>query len=125
LNRSFQPNKNPFTIRASENQPNISFGGGTISGEATQKLTLKKSEAIDENIIIKESLAFEEDDKMRDEHAAMEAWKVHLQKNKSVVVDLFQGQLKSTVECKVCQHRSTKFDCLMYLSVPIAHRSKG
>jgi ubiquitin C-terminal hydrolase len=52
--------------------------------------------------MIKESLDSEGDDKMRDEHAAMEAWKVHLQKNKSVVVDLFQGQLKSTVECKVC-----------------------
>lgn len=55
----------------------------------------------------------------------MEAWKSHLQKNKSVVVDLFQGQLKSTVECQVCHYSSTKFDCLMYLSVPIAQLSKA
>lgn len=104
LNRSFQPNKNPFAVRASESQANVSFGEGTISAEATQKLPLKKSQQpkTHENIMIKESLDSDEDDKMRDEHAAMEAWKVHLQKNKSVVVDLFQGQLKSTVECKVC-----------------------
>ena len=103
LNRSFQPNKNPFAIRASENQPNVSFGAGSISGEATQKLAFKKSQLPkNENTMIKESLNSDRDDKMRDEHAAMEAWKVHLQKNKSVVVDLFQGQLKSTVECKVC-----------------------
>ena len=51
-----------------------------MSGEATQKLPLKKSQQpkTHENIMIKESLDSDEDDKMRDEHAAMEAWKVHL-----------------------------------------------
>lgn len=62
---------------------------------------------------------------MKDEEQAMEAWKTHLQKNKSVIVDLFQGQLKSTVQCQVCKFSSTKFDCLMYLSVPIATKPMG
>eukprot|EP00347_Sterkiella_histriomuscorum_P013480 403364554 len=56
----------------------------------------------------------------QDEEEAMESWKNYLQKNKSVIVDLFQGQLKSTLSCLVCGHKSTKFDCLMYLSVPIS-----
>jgi len=58
------------------------------------------------------------------EEEAREAWKNYLQRNKSVVVDLFQGQLKSTLECSVCNFRSTKFDSLMYLSVPIATKTK-
>ena len=54
----------------------------------------------------------------------METWKNHLQRNKSVIVDLFQGQLKSTLQCLVCNYKSTKFDCLMYLSVPIASKQQ-
>ena len=34
-----------------------------------------------------------------DEHAAQEAWFRHTQRNQSVVVDLFQGQLKSSITC--------------------------
>jgi len=33
----------------------------------------------------------EKDQIMKDEEDAMHAWKLHLQKNKSVIVDLFQG----------------------------------
>jgi len=33
----------------------------------------------------------EKDQIMKDEDDAMHAWKLHLQKNKSVIVDLFQG----------------------------------
>ena len=42
----------------------------------------------------KKNLANGPDDKdqiMKDEEDAMLAWKLHLQKNKSVIVDLFQG----------------------------------
>lgn len=47
---------------------------------------------------------------------AAECWGNYLRRNRSIVVDLFQGQLRSTVTCGVCQHSSTKFDpCAAYL----------
>lgn len=58
-----------------------------------------------------------------DEIVAKEAWDNHLQRNKSIIVDLFQGQLKSTVTCNVCNKVSIKFDPFMYLSVPIPNLS--
>ena len=39
--------------------------------------------------------------------------------NRSIIVDLFQGQLKSTLQCIACQYQSIKFDSFMFLSVPI------
>jgi len=54
-----------------------------------------------------------------DEVVADEAWAGHLKRNKSVIVDLFQGQFKSTVNCDVCEKMSVTFDPFMYLSVPL------
>lgn len=51
--------------------------------------------------------------------AAAEAWENHLARNKSVIVDWFQGQLKSTLVCPKCQHVSVTFDPFMYLSIPV------
>ena len=38
----------------------------------------------------------------KDEVVAKEAWERHLQRNKSIIVDLCQGQFKSTVVCPEC-----------------------
>eukprot|EP00667_Euglena_gracilis_P001210 EG_transcript_1211 len=54
-----------------------------------------------------------------DAEVADEAWEGHLRRNQSIVVDLFQGQLKSTLECPVCERHSVTFDPFMYLSVPV------
>ena len=54
-----------------------------------------------------------------DEEVAQEAWEAHLKRNKSIIVDLFQGQFKSTVNCPVCDKVSITFDPFMYLSVPL------
>jgi len=54
-----------------------------------------------------------------DELVAAEAWKLYLMRNKSIIVDLFQGQLKSAVTCSECGFTSIKFDPFMYLSLPI------
>ncbi|KAL9658083.1 hypothetical protein ABK040_012997 [Willaertia magna] len=54
-----------------------------------------------------------------DKVVAKESWKLHLMRNRSVIVDLFQGQLKSTLHCNVCGKISIKFDPFMYLSCPI------
>lgn len=56
-----------------------------------------------------------------DESAADRAWDGHLQRNRSRIVDLFQGQFKSVVTCPVesCNRVSITFDPFMYLSVPL------
>jgi len=54
-----------------------------------------------------------------DEIVAAEAWSTHLLRNRSMVVDTFQGQLKSDVQCDQCGRRSVTFDPFMSLSVPI------
>eukprot|EP01116_Phalansterium_solitarium_P025615 TRINITY_DN987_c0_g1_i1.p1 TRINITY_DN987_c0_g1~~TRINITY_DN987_c0_g1_i1.p1 ORF type:complete len:921 (-),score=331.15 TRINITY_DN987_c0_g1_i1:567-3248(-) len=53
---------------------------------------------------------------------ADEAWQQHLQRNQSVVVDFFQGQLKSTVVCPTCEHVSVCFDPFQYLSLPLPYQ---
>jgi len=44
-------------------------------------------------------------------------------RNKSIVVDLFHGQLKSKVTCKKCGHESVRFDPFNYLSLPLPMES--
>jgi hypothetical protein len=56
---------------------------------------------------------------MSDKEAAALAWSVHLKRNQSVIVDLFQGQLKSTLHCPRCNNISITFDPFMYLSLPL------
>lgn len=47
------------------------------------------------------------------------AWETYLKRNRSIIVDLFQGQLRSKVVCPVCTNVSTTFDPYMFLSVPL------
>ncbi len=56
-----------------------------------------------------------------DKVVADEAWAIYKQRNDSVIVDLFMGQLKSTIECPepTCKKVSVTFDPFMYLSVPL------
>jgi ubiquitin carboxyl-terminal hydrolase 8 len=58
-------------------------------------------------------------DGKNDEADAIEAWKNYLRRNKSLVVDLFQGQLRNTCRCSVCGHKNIRFEPFMYLSLPI------
>ena len=54
-----------------------------------------------------------------DEKQAAKAWAMHLRHDSSVIVDLFQGQFKSSVTCRRCSHTSVTFDTFMYISLPI------
>lgn len=56
-----------------------------------------------------------------DDVAAEKAWKLHLQREDSHVLENFMGQVKSRLECcePGCNRVSTTFDPFMYLSVPI------
>ncbi|KAJ3671901.1 hypothetical protein LUZ60_007980 [Juncus effusus] len=58
------------------------------------------------------------DDDVADEH-----WANHIARNNSIIVDVCQGQFKSTLVCPVCQKVSVTFDPFMYLSLPIQSAS--
>ncbi|KAG8195379.1 hypothetical protein JTE90_001395 [Oedothorax gibbosus] len=58
-----------------------------------------------------------------DEEVASEAWENHVRRERSIIVDLFHGQLQSTVRCKVCGHTSVRFDPFNYLSLPLPMES--
>ena len=51
--------------------------------------------------------------------AAERQWVGHLRRNQSVIVDLFQGQLRSELQCQSCGHRSVKFEAFMNLELPL------
>ncbi|CAG07344.1 unnamed protein product, partial [Tetraodon nigroviridis] len=52
-------------------------------------------------------------------------WKKHLERDDSRIVDLFSGQLRSSLHCSVCSHHSNTFDVFCDLSLPIPKRSSG
>ncbi|XP_062357731.1 ubiquitin carboxyl-terminal hydrolase 8 isoform X2 [Cinclus cinclus] len=66
----------------------------------------------------------ENNDHLDDSSAAEIAWHKHKQLNESIIVALFQGQFKSTVQCLTCHKRSRTFEAFMYLSLPLASSSK-
>lgn len=59
------------------------------------------------------------DDNLSDAEKATESWKRYLRRDDSKIVDLFVGQLKSTLQCTVCGHCSVTFDPFWDLSLPI------
>ncbi|XP_077241064.1 ubiquitin-specific protease 8 isoform X2 [Tasmannia lanceolata] len=54
-----------------------------------------------------------------DELVADEFWANHLARNDSIIVDVCQGQYRSTLVCPVCNKVSVTFDPFMYLSLPL------
>mmetsp|Transcript_11852 Transcript_11852/g.18205 ORF Transcript_11852/g.18205 Transcript_11852/m.18205 type:complete len:477 (+) Transcript_11852:224-1654(+) len=86
----------------------------------------------DLNRVITKPYVEEKDfDGTNDEGDAIISWSNYLLRNKSIVVDLFQGQLKNTMICRNnkiiqadgthgCGHKNVKFDPFMYLSLPIS-----
>ena len=85
-------------------------------------------------VITKPYVEQEDFDGTNDEGDAIISWSNYLLRNKSIVVDLFQGQLRNTMTCRNnkirqadgtygCGHKNIKFDPFMYLSLPVSDRS--
>ncbi|XP_045563963.1 ubiquitin carboxyl-terminal hydrolase 8 isoform X3 [Salmo salar] len=66
----------------------------------------------------------EENDDLDDQRAADQAWSKHKLLNESIIVALFQGQFKSTVQCLTCHRKSRTFETFMYLTLPLASTNK-
>ncbi|CAG4967965.1 unnamed protein product [Parnassius apollo] len=54
---------------------------------------------------------------------AAEAWEQFTSRNRSIMTDLFYGQLKSKVRCDTCGHESVRFDTFNMLSLPLPMES--
>jgi ubiquitin carboxyl-terminal hydrolase 8 len=63
-------------------------------------------------------------DGSNDEHDAIEAWKNYLRRDKSLIVDIFQGQMRSKLQCLQCGHSNIRFEPFMYLSLPISAKCR-
>ncbi|PPQ64778.1 hypothetical protein CVT24_007864 [Panaeolus cyanescens] len=55
---------------------------------------------------------------------ANKSWEGYMMRNDSVIVDLFQGQYKSTLVCPECSKISITFDPFMYLTLPLPVHKK-
>lgn len=67
----------------------------------------------------KEYIELRDADGRPDQEVAEEAWRNHLRRNDSVIVDTFHGLFKSTLVCPECHKVSVTFDPFCYLSVPL------
>lgn len=59
-----------------------------------------------------------------DELDAIEAWKNYLRRDKSLIVDIFQGQMRSKLQCLTCGHSNIRFEAFMYLSLPMSSKCR-
>mmetsp|Transcript_51877 Transcript_51877/g.151010 ORF Transcript_51877/g.151010 Transcript_51877/m.151010 type:complete len:522 (-) Transcript_51877:10-1575(-) len=55
-----------------------------------------------------------------EEFMAALSWMRYLERGRSFIVDLLQGQLRSSLTCVTCGHRSRKFEAFSYLSLPVS-----
>lgn len=61
----------------------------------------------------------EQGDNEDDATAAARFWKLHLERNDSIITDLFNGMFKTTIQCPNCHWISRTYDPFNILSVPI------
>ena len=61
----------------------------------------------------------EKSEKETEEEASLRWWKNHIERENSIIVDLFHGQFKSVVKCPECDKVSTIYDPFMNLGLPI------
>jgi len=67
----------------------------------------------------RQDLLEDELSKKGEERFAAEFWHDHLQRHRSKIVDLCQGQLRSQVKCVECGEASVTYDPFLFLSLPL------
>ncbi|KAI0091490.1 hypothetical protein BDY19DRAFT_930706 [Irpex rosettiformis] len=58
-------------------------------------------------------------EKLPTQLASEQQWQMYRLRDDSLVVDYFQGQYRSRLECLSCHHTSTTYNTFMYLTLPI------
>ncbi|XP_052255497.1 titin homolog isoform X2 [Dreissena polymorpha] len=59
-----------------------------------------------------------------EESSAKIPWRDHTLHNDSILVDLFQGQIKKTITCRTCNEQIVDFETFMYLFLPIPNTTE-
>lgn len=59
------------------------------------------------------------------ENRAARSWRRYLRYNSSIIVDLFQGQLRSTTKCTSCKGENVKFETFWSISLPVPRSGKA
>ena len=67
---------------------------------------------------------YEQDYGESDLQACNRWWKVHNLMNKSVIIDLFQGQIKRKIVCSVCKSVSVAYPPFLYIDLPIPDKEE-
>lgn len=67
---------------------------------------------------------YEEESGETDMQACARWWKTHTRMNKSVIIDLFQGQYKMKIKCSFCKNISITFPPFLYTELPIPDKDE-
>jgi ubiquitin carboxyl-terminal hydrolase 2/21 len=59
-----------------------------------------------------------------DREKSKEHWDMNLRFDNSRISDMFVGQLKSTLQCTICDYRSPTFELFWHLALPIPVKVK-
>ncbi|XP_066566888.1 ubiquitin carboxyl-terminal hydrolase 2a isoform X2 [Amia ocellicauda] len=76
-------------------------------------------------VTVRPRASTEDLDHLPDDEKGKRMWNKYLEREDSRVVDLFVGQLKSSLTCSDCGYCSTVFDPFWDLSLPIAKKGYG
>ena len=115
-NRSFSPWELKMVI--SRKAPQFSGFSQHDSQEVLSFLLEILHEDINE-VSKKPYVEYKDSNGRSDEEISTEYWNGLHQRERSILIDLFYGQLKSRVRCTQCDHESLTFDPFNMLSIPI------
>ena len=112
----------PSAIKAAIGKENAEFAG--FRQHDSQELLMWLVDSLHEDlnrVMDKPFLQDPDDDDANRSDADLAAafWHNHKQRNDSIVVDLFHGQIKSSVECNQCHKISRKFDIFSSIGLPL------
>jgi len=107
----------PFLFEDEEQQDVQEFIGFCLEGlnEDLNRVAQVPSNPTDVQMQEDERLGNEQGD----DFAAALSWYRHLEREKSFLIDLLQGQQRSSVTCQQCGYMSRKFEPFMHISIPV------
>ena len=110
----------PWVVKSWVARKAIQFQGFAQHDSQEMLSVLLETMHEDCNAITKKPYVEQKDSDGRpDSIVAKEYWDAFKQREQSIFIDLFYGQLKSKVQCSICKNISIAFDPFNVLSVPV------
>ena len=112
---------NPFDFRLAFAKKNEAFYNNEQQDSQEFLLTLLNNLSEDLNRVTNKKYMEMTEQKIgeKDEEASRRYWNYSKSRENSIIVDLFQGQFKSTIKCMTCQNISTTYDVYLNLQLPV------